>query len=149
MAMGTVAATRSKRLSSGEFRRLLDQALTEVNSDERSGPLLRATGIRLRFEFPDLKLVLNVAPGEDADAHLRWEFADDVDWDPRLRLTMDSEVANAYLQGKESLAIAIARQRVRCSGETRCALVYVPAMRLLVEAYKRVIRDEHPDLAVA
>jgi hypothetical protein len=147
--MGTVAATRSKRPSAGEFRRLLDHALAEVNSDERSGSLLRATGMRLRFEFPDLKLVLNVAPGEDPDTHMRWEFSDEVDWEPRLRLTMDSEIANAYLQGRESLAIAIARQRVRCSGETRCALLYVPAMRLVVEAYRRVVRDEHPHLAVA
>src|SRR5215212_7746399 len=105
--MGTLEATRSKRLSADEFRQLLDQALAEANSDERSGPFLRATGMRMRFEFPDLKLVLNVAAGEDGDSHLRWEFSDDVAWEPRLRLTMDSDVANAYLQGKESLAIAI------------------------------------------
>jgi len=146
--MGTVEAARSARLSASEFRRLLDAALTEVNSDDRSGPLLRATGMRMRFEFPDLKLVLNVAPGDDAGSHLRWEFSDSVEWEPRLKLTMDSEVANAYLQGKESLAIAIARQRVRCSGETRCALLYVPAMRLVVDAYRRVVRDEYPHLAI-
>ncbi len=104
--------------------------------------------MRMRFEFPDLKLVLNVAPGDDAGSHLRWEFSDSVEWEPRLKLTMDSEVANAYLQGKESLAIAIARQRVRCSGETRCALLYVPAMRLVVDAYRRVVRDEYPHLAI-
>jgi len=147
--MGTVEATRSPRVSASEFRRLLDETLRAVNSDERVGPLVRATGMRLRLELPDLKLVLNVAPGEEPGSHLRWKFADDVGWEPRLKLTMDSEVANAYLQGKESLAIAIARQRVRCSGEARCALLYVPAMRLVADAYRRVVRNEHPNLAVA
>src|SRR5215211_8729941 len=94
-----------------------------------------------------LKLVLNVAPGEEPGSHLRWKFADEVGWEPRLRLTMDSEVANAYLQGKENLAIAIARQRVRYRGEAHCALLYVPAMRLVADAYRRVVRDEYPHLA--
>ena len=39
------------------------------------------------------------------------------------------QIANAYLQGKESLAIAIARGRVRYDGDARCALLYVPALR--------------------
>ena len=62
---------------------------------------------------------------------------------------MDSEVANRYLQGKESLAIAIARRRVRCRGESKVALLYVPAMRLLCEPYRRVVAAEYPHLAIA
>jgi hypothetical protein len=147
MSMGT-AATRGARLSAEEFRRLLDEALTAADADERAGPLLRATGMRIRLDFPDLGLVLNVAPGEEPGSHMRWRFSDAADWEPRLKLTMDSPVANAYLQGKESLAIAIAHRRVRCSGEARWVLIYVPAMRLVAEAYRRVVRDEFPHLAV-
>ena len=61
---------------------------------------------------------------------------------------MDSKVANAYLQGKESLAIAIARGRVKATGDTRSALVYVPALRLLVAAYSRLVTQEHPHLVL-
>ena len=61
---------------------------------------------------------------------------------------MDSQAANAYLQGRESLAIAMARNRVRVKGETRCALRYVPAMRVVVDAYRRLVRRDYPELVV-
>ena len=135
-------------LDEKELRRLLDEALSEVDADERVGPLLRATGLRLRFQFPDLDMVLNLTTSDEPGHHLRWRFSDDVDWEPRLELRMDSPVANAYLQGRESLAIGIARGRVKAKGDTRCALVYVPALRLIVEPYRRLVRDQAPHLAL-
>jgi hypothetical protein len=144
--MATAAATRSP--SATEYRALLDQALSELDADDKSGPLLRAAGLRIRLEFPDLDLVLNVAASEEPAHHLRWSFSDAVEWQPRLSLRMDSRIANAYLQGKESLAIAIAHGRVRFSGDTRCALLYVPALRLVVGPYRRVVRREYPHLLV-
>src|SRR5687767_8860060 len=146
--MATAEATRRPIGSATEFRELLDEALTELDADQRSGPLVRAAGLRMRFEFTDLGLVLNVAASEDPGHHVRWEFSDAVDWEPRLRLRMDSRIANAYLQGKESLAIAIARGRVRFNGDTRCALLYVPALRLVVGPYRRLVRQEYPHLLV-
>jgi hypothetical protein len=146
--MGTVEATRRRRGSATEFRELLDEALSELDADPKSGPLLRAAGMRMRFEFTDLGLVLNVAASDDPGHHLRWEFSDAVDWEPRLELRMDSRIANAYLQGKESLAIAIARGRVRLAGDTECALRYVPTLRLVVPPYLRLVRRQYPHLLV-
>ena len=146
--MGTAEATRSPNGSATEFRELLDAALTELDADEKAGPLLRAAGLRMRFDFSDLGMVLNVAASEEPSHHLRWEFSDAVDWEPKLNLRMDSRIANAYLQGKESLAIAIARGRVRFNGDTRCALLYVPALRLVVGPYRRLVRQEYPHLLV-
>jgi hypothetical protein len=146
--MGTVEATRSPKGSATEFRELLDEALSELDADEKSGPLLRAAGLRMRFDFTDLGLVLNVTASEEPAHHLRWEFSDAVDWEPKLSLRMDSRIANAYLQGKESLAIAIARGRIRFNGDTRCALVYVPALRLVVGPYRRLVRRQYPHLLV-
>jgi hypothetical protein len=146
--MGTAEATRSPSGSATEFRELLDEALSALDADENSGPLLRAAGLRMRFEFPDLGLVLNFAASEEPGHHLRWDFSDAVDWEPKLNLRMDSPIANAYLQGKESLAIAIARGRVRWNGDARCALRYVPALRLVVGPYRRLVRQEYPHLLV-
>ncbi len=146
--MGTVQATRSRSGSATEFRELLDGVLSQLDADERAGPLLRAAGLRMRFEFPDLGMVLNVAASEEPHHHLRWAFSDAVDWEPKLNLRMGSKVANAYLQGKESLAIAIARGRVHASGDTRCALLYVPALRLVVPPYRQLVREEYPHLLV-
>ena len=44
-----------------DFRAALEQALAEVDGDERLGPLIGATGLRMRFEFTDLEMALNVA----------------------------------------------------------------------------------------
>jgi hypothetical protein len=146
--MGTAEATRGRNRSAIEFRDLLDEALSELDTDDKAGPLLRAAGLRMRFDFTDLRMVLNVAASEERSHHLRWKFSDAVDWEPKLNLSMDSQVANAYLQGKESLAIAIARGRVRWSGETRCALLYVPVLRLVAGPYRRLARREYPHLLV-
>jgi hypothetical protein len=146
--MGTVTATRSRSSSATEFRELLDEVLSELDADEKAGPLLRAAGLRMRFDFSDLGMVLNVAASEEPGHHLRWEFSDAVDWEPKLNLSMDSQIANAYLQGKESLAIGVARGRVRWNGDTRCALLYVPALRLVVGPYRRLVRREYPHLLV-
>jgi hypothetical protein len=145
VAAGSVGAFRSV----DELREVLDRVLAEVDADEVAGPLLRATGLRVRFEFPDLGLALNVAASEDGDHHLRWGFSRDAGWEPRLKLKMDSDVANRYLQGKQSLAIAIARGQVITSGQPRYALLYVPALRLVIDRYRRLVRDEYPNLALA
>jgi hypothetical protein len=143
-----VDAKAAQPVDEAELRRLLDEVLSEVDADERAGPLLRAAGLRLRFRFPDLGMVLNVATSDEPEHHLRWRFSDDVDWEPKLELQMDSPVANAYFQGRESLAIGIARGRVKAKGDTRCALLYVPALRLIAEPYRRLVRDQAPHLAL-
>ena len=127
---------------------MLDRALNEVDADQRSGPLLRAAGLSVRIEMSDIDLVLHVAASEDYDHHLRWTFADKGK-PAKLTLQMDSATANAYLQGKESLAIAIARGKVRIAGDSRVALLYLPAMRLVVEPYRRLVQERYPHLALA
>ena len=131
-----------------ELRELLQRTLEEVEGDQRIGPLLRASGLRLRLECPDVGVVLNIAASQDPVRHLRWSFDDRVDWKPKLELRMDAEVANRYLQGRESLAVAIARGRVRCRGHAHSALLYIPAARLIAEAYRRCAREHHPALVL-
>jgi hypothetical protein len=161
--MGTVRATLKKgaaapatrrrrgatpKVTKAQLRELLDRALAEVDADDEAGAALRATGLRARLRIKDVGLVLDVEPSEEGDHHLRWTFTGRVEREAKLELTMDSQAANAYLQGRESLAIAMARNRVRLKGDTRCALHYLPAMRLIVDSYRRQVRRHHPELAV-
>jgi hypothetical protein len=131
-----------------ELRAALDKALAAADADERLGPRIRATGMRMRFDFPDAGIVLHVAAGE-GDRNLVWSFGEPPDWEPQLVLEMSADVANRYLQGRESLAIAIARGQVRARGESRATLRYLPAARLICEPYRRVIEAEYPDLVAA
>jgi hypothetical protein len=140
-----MAATKAKVADAGEFREVLDRTLRELDGDDRSGPLWRAAGISLRIELTDIHLVLRVSASDDDEHPIRWHFGD-TGPPAKLDLKMDSATANAYLQGEESLAIAIARGKVRCSGESRVALFYLPAMRLVVEPYRRLVRERYPHM---
>src|SRR5687767_15661727 len=129
-----------------QLRAALERTLREIDADERLGPLIAATGLRMRFEFTDLGMALNVAAG-GTQGNLAWSFDDDPGWAPKLTLGMTSDVANRYLQGRESLAIGIARGQVRCRGDSRTALLYLPAARLFCEPYRRVVEAGYPALA--
>jgi hypothetical protein len=129
-----------------QLRAALERTLAEVDADDRLGPLIGATRLRMRFEFTDPDMALNVA-GADGKHNITWSFADDPGWPPKLTLRMSSAVGNRYLQGRESLAIGIARGQVRAQGDSRTALLYLPAARLICEPYRRVVEAEYPALA--
>ncbi len=149
--MGVTATARAATrggVRPEELRAALDKALALADADERLGPRIRATGLRMRFDFPDAGIVLHVGAADD-DHNLSWSFDETPKWRPRLELEMSADTANRYLQGRESLAIAIARGQVRSRGETRAALRYLPAARLICEPYRRVIEADYPDLVAA
>jgi hypothetical protein len=138
-----------EKVEAEELRELIDHALAELDSDERRGSLLRATGLQVRLEVTDLDLVLRVSASDEIAHHLSWAFAGAEQDDAGLTLSMDSATANAYLQGKASLPVAIARGQVRCSGDLKTALIYLPALRLLVDPYRTWVTRLHPHLSVA
>ena len=151
MASGAVAGRIGTQapasVRAGDFRAALELALAAADEDERLGPRLRASEIRVRLEFPDCGVVLNLwAEGHRA---LRWAFSDEVGWRPDLELTMDSSLANRFLQGRESLAVALARGQARLRGSARAALRWLPVSRLLGETYRRIVGERFPSLAVA
>jgi hypothetical protein len=78
--------------------------------------------------------------------HLRWEWTDDVDWEPEVEMKMDSAVANKYFQGKENIAMAIARRRIKTSGNVKKALALVPITKPVFEQYREMLEDEYPHL---
>ena len=100
-----------------ELREVMDRVFAMMSEDPEMGPRLRDADVPQRFEFTDLDMVVNIRaaePGEDGNLH--WEWTDDVDWEPKVRMAMSSETANRYFQGKENVAIAIARRRIKAGG---------------------------------
>ena len=93
--------------SASEFREVMDKTFTLMSTDPEMGPKLRDARVPQRFEFPDQDAVVNVTYDEEGGEHnLRWEWSDDVDWEPKVVMTMSSEVANRYFQGKENVPLA-------------------------------------------
>ena len=133
--------------SSQEFRDVIDKVFTMMSTDPDMGPKLRDAETPQRFEFPDLDLVVNITHNEDGtDDNLRWEWTDDVDWEPEVQMTMDSEVANRYFQGKENIAMAIARRRIKTSGNVKKALALIPITKPVYTRYRSMLEAEYPHL---
>ena len=133
--------------SNAQFREVMDRTFALMSEDPEMGPRLRAADVPQRFEFPDADLVVNVRPArEGEDGNLHWEWSDDVDWEPRVRMTMSTEIANRYFQGKENVAMAIARRRIKTGGDVRAALEILPITKPVFERYLDMVRAEYPHL---
>jgi hypothetical protein len=131
-----------------EFREVMDRVFEMMSTDPEMGPKLREAETPQRFEFPDLDLVVNITArdAEEDGQNLVWEWSDDVDWDPDVKMTMDSDVANKYFQGKENVAMAIARRRIKTSGNVKKALALIPITKPVESMYRDMIESEYPHL---
>jgi len=134
--------------SKDEFREVIDRAFTLMSTDSDMGPKLREAEVPQRFEFPDVDLVVNVTYAEKVKdgQHLRWEWSDDVTWEADVQMTMDADVANRYFQGKENVAMAIARRRIKTSGNVKKALALLPITKPVYAQYREMLEDEYPHL---
>ena len=128
----------------------MDRTFALMSEDPDMGPRLRDADTPQRFEFTDLDLVVNIRAGGAGEPNLAWEWTDDVDWDPKVRMAMSSETANRYFQGKENVAIAIARRRIKAGGDVKAALALIPITKPLYARYREMIaptirtwRSEH------
>ena len=132
-----------------EFREVMDRIFSMMDTDPDMGPKLRAADVPQRFEFSDVDMVVNIrAAGEGEDGNLYWEWTDDVDWEPRVRMTMSTDTANRYFQGKENVAVAIAQRRIKSGGDVKAALSLIPITKPIYARYREMLESEYPQLVV-
>ena len=132
-----------------EFRDVMDAVFTIMSEDEDMGPKLRDANVPQRFEFQDVELVVNIrAAREGEDGNLHWEWSDSVDWEPRVKMAMSAETANKYFQGKENIALAIARRRIKTGGDVKAALALMPITKPVFARYRAMLEQEYPHLVV-
>jgi hypothetical protein len=135
--------------SEKEFRVVIDQVFSMMDEDPDMGPKLRDADVPQRFEFTDFDLVVNIrAARPHEDGNLHWEWSDDVDWEPKVKMEMSSETANRYFQGKENVAMALARRRIKSGGDVKAALSLIPITKPIYARYREFVEDEYPHLAV-
>ena len=133
--------------SASEFREVMDRTFGLMSTDPEMGPKLRDAETPQRFEFPDVDLVANVTYNDDESTDcLKWEWSDDIAWEPEVTMIMDTEVANRYFQGKENIAMAIARRRIKTSGNVKKALAILPITKPLFPQYREMVEREYPHL---
>jgi hypothetical protein len=134
--------------SAEEFREVMDRTFALMSDDPEMGPSLRDADTPQRFEFTDLDLVVNVRAGRPGESNLAWEWSDDIAWEPRVKMSMSSETANRYFQGKENIAIAIARRRIKAGGDVKAALALIPVTKPLYARYRDMVAADYPHLEV-
>jgi hypothetical protein len=134
--------------SEQEFREVMDLTFGMMRDEPDIGPKLRDADTPQRWEFTDLDLVVNIRAGGPEERNLEWEWSDDIDWEPTVKMTMSSETANRYFQGKENVAIAIARRRIKAGGDVKAALVLIPITKPVFALYRRMIAADYPHLEV-
>ena len=135
--------------SAQEFREVLDQIFAMMSEDPEMGPKLRDADVPQRFAFDDFDAVLNVRagrPGEEGNLH--WEWSDEVSWEPKVKMAMSSETANKYFQGKENVAMAIARRRIKTGGDVKAALNLMPITKPIFALYRALVEERYPHLKV-
>ena len=132
-----------------EFRTVMDRVFTLMSEDPDMGPKLRDADVPQRFEFEDVDMVVNIRaaqPGEDGC--LYWQWNDDIDWKPKVKMSMSSETANKYFQGKENVPIAIARRRIKAGGDVKSALKLIPITKPVFAKYRDMLERDYPHLVV-
>jgi hypothetical protein len=134
--------------SADEFQDVMDEVFEMMSTDTEMGPRLRDAETPQRFEFPDMDLVVNIAhaPEVHDGQHLRWEWSDQVDWEPEVEMKMNSDVANRYFQGEENVAMAIARRRIKTSGNVKKALALIPITKPIYARYREFLEERYPHL---
>ena len=157
--MTAAVATRSKPRSESvraehdyrsadEMREVIERTLEAVDKSKLAGNSLRAAGLSMRVEVSDLKAVFSIKVSDEPGHYIQWRFDRRGKPKPRLVLKMDSGTANAWLQGAESVPMAIARRRMKCSGNARDALRYLPVLRVISDRYRKVVEADYPHLAI-
>ena len=133
-----------------EFREVMDRVFTMMSEDPDMGPQAarrrRSPALRLHrrrhgHQHP------RRAVGEEGNLH--WEWSDDVDWEPKVQMAMSTETANRYFQGKENVAMAIARRRIKTGGDVKAALSLIPITKPIYARYRALLGAEYPHLAYA
>jgi hypothetical protein len=131
-----------------EFKEVIDRTFALMRDDADMGPKLRDADTPQRFEFTDFDLVVNIRAGGEDEPNLAWVWSDEIAWEPKVRMSMTSEIANKYFQGKENVAIAIARRRIKAGGDVKAALAIIPITKPLYARYREMIAADYPHLVV-
>ena len=127
----------------------MDQIFTMMSEDPEMGPSCATPTCRSASSSTTSTWSSTSAPREEGeDGNLHWEWSDDVDWEPKVQMKMSSETANKYFQGKENVAVAIARRRIKTGGDVKAALSLIPITKPIYARYRALVEREYPHLKV-
>lgn len=127
--------------SADDLRTYVGGIFEQALADDTLGPKLSGTGVVLKVitTEPDGVLLLDL-PNKQVRLGEAGEAAD-------ATMTMSSDVANRFWQGKVNLPVAMARKQVQVDGKIGALLKLVPSTGKLFPSYVALLeRDGRDDL---
>ena len=128
--------------SSDEVRQYLGGIWETAYADPEIGPKLKATGIVLTFDYsdPDTVITFDAESGDVVLGHIEGRK-------PTATMTMTSDIANRYWQGKVNLPIAMAKGQIKVGGNIAGLLKLAPLGKKLYPMYTGMLTaDGRADL---
>lgn len=138
----------SKFRDEQEFRKVFEQIFVLMDAHPTVGKALADARAPHRFQIADYGLEFHVTYAEPGGASqgkfLRWQWGE-ADWDPMITLTMNSDVANRFFQGRESIATAVMLGRVKLRGPMSKILELAPVTKPIHPVYRQWLEDQGYD----
>lgn len=135
-----------------EFRKVFEHIFVLMNEHATVGKTLADARAPHRFVIADYGIEFHVTFAEAAEAatgrHLRWQWGTP-DWDPMITLTMNSDVANRFFQGKENIATAVMLGRVKLKGPMSKILELAPVTKPIHPVYRQWLEAQGYDHLLA
>jgi putative sterol carrier protein len=112
-------------------------------SDPEINARLAASGLVLRMELSDPDAVITVDTGD------RRIDLGTTDLEHNMTLTLSSDTANRFWQGKVSIPLAVARGQIKVSGALPKLLALLPSAKTLNARYVERLRADGRDELLA
>lgn len=128
-----------------EVNKYIGGIFEKALKDETIGPKLVGTGMSLRMNFSDPDSVVTIDFG-----HQKILTGDAARIDADAVLTMSTDTANRYWQGKVSLPLAMAKGKLKIGGSASQLLKLAPIAKDLYPVYVEMLKaDDRDDLVVS
>jgi hypothetical protein len=129
-----------------ELHEVMDKLFSMMARDPEVGPRLRAAQAPHRISFTDYGTSITIRPADDMRAAkgqlLEWAW-DEKGWPVVVSLSMSSEVANRFFQGKENIPLAVAKGAIVVGeGELPRSLELLPMLKPIFPKYAKMLGNE-------
>lgn len=134
-----------------ELREVIDRLLAAMLRDESLIPRFAHYRVSHELRVTDTDQVLqarSLPPGSAVSGEWHWPETREQRWPVAVRFAMSADVMNRYLHGREPLVLAVARRRIRVSGDVKAALGIIPLRERTTELYEQLVATDYPHLAL-
>ncbi len=121
---------------SDEATKYIAGIFEEAVADESIGDQLAASGVVLQLNCSDPDIQITV------DMPNKKVVSGSCDLSPTVAMSMTSDMANRFWQGKLNLAVSLAKGQVRAKGPVPKILKLVPVAKKLFPRYEAALRAE-------